>query len=307
MKLINITILFFILNSCTTTTINKPAQSVLLFKDKDGIYLYNATTKTESIVFNATANQVFLDEPYKLANDTLIFGVKGDLTYDDSVNFHGEHSFKDYYTLDLNSGNHWLSEKIHYSVIDHTLKISTQKFNASGDVVSRTDTAVAYIGSSSSSKGITYNEFKPRFFSSSTVNRKTVYSNRGSIYFVENNDTTKLVDFKGNFDPKFGSGFYQPVLDPSGEYVIYRYLPGFMNFKEEASLQKVEIKTKRKSIIKKGEYSNPSFSSDGQFILFERNGRFNKMNCWISDIYILDIATLTEGKIGVANSASWKM
>ena len=303
MKQISTILTIFILYGCTI----KPTQMVLLFKDKDGIYLFDPIKKKEKNVFRANNQQVFLDEPYKLSNDTLTFGIKGNLTFTDELDYSkGEKYFKDYYSIDLKSGKIWLSGKIIYEVIERTLKITSQTINYDGIVTIQSDTTMDYKGSHTTSKGITYNDFKPRFYSSSTVAGKTVYSYRGSIYLVDKSDTVTLVDYSGKFDPKFGSGYYQPELNPTGEFAVFRYLPGFLNFKERALLQKIDISTKTITTLKKGEFCNFSFSSDGKFILFERNGRFNKMDCWSSDIYILDLKTLKTRKIGVASSASWK-
>lgn len=306
MKQISIILTIFILNGCCST-VNKPTQMILLFKDKDGIYLYDHTKEKEKIVFRANNNQVFLDEPYKLTSDTLTFGIKGDLISTDKMNYSkGEKYFKNYYSIDLKSGKNWLSGKIIYEVVEHTLKITSQKINSAGIVTMQSDTTTDYKGANTTSKGITYNDFKPRFYYSSTVAGKTVYSYQGSIYLVDKSDTIKIVNYSGNFDPKFGSGYYQPELSPTAKFAVFRYLPGFLNFKECDLLQKIDINTKIVSTLKKGKFCNFSFSSDGEFILFERNGRFNKMDCWVSDIYVLDLTTLKEHKIGVASSASWK-
>lgn len=114
-----------------------------------------------------------------------------------------------------------------------------------------------------------------------------------------------MVEYEGNFDPKFGSGYSQPQLDPTGQFVIFRYLPSFINFKEFASLQKVDIKTKRREVVKIGEFNTPTFSADGKSILFKRDQKEGKLNTWISKIYLLELTTLKERKIGDAYSAQW--
>jgi hypothetical protein len=286
---------------------NRPTQTILLFKDKDGIYEYDPIKKNEKIIYKATDNQVFLDEAYKIINDTLTFGLKGELTYSDSINYSaGEIYFKDYISVSLESGNNWLAQKILYQVLDHKLKIITQTFNSKGDMSSQSDTTLLFKSSSSSYKGITYNQFEPRFFSKSTVGNKTVFSLRGRIFLVEKLDTTILVEYQGNFDPKFGSGYFQPQLDPRGEFAVFRYLPGFMNFKESPYLLQIDLITHNVTKIKKGIFGNPTFSKDGQFLLFNRNQRQGNKNTWISDILILEFKTKKEWKIGESYTASWK-
>jgi hypothetical protein len=296
-----------ILLGCSMRETNKPNQSIFLFKDKDGLYQYDPATDKEKNIFKASDKQIFIDEPCQLSNGTLTFGLKGELTFIDSGNHsQGETYFKDYISVVLKSGRNWVSKKIIYKVIEYdTLKIKTQFLDTTGKVLSYIDTSASYTGSLSTYKGITYNDFKPRFFSKATFGDESVYSLQGSIYFVDKSDTTLLVKYKGRFDPKFGSGYFQPQIDPTRRFVIFNYLPGFINFKEETSLQKIDLKTKVITKIKTGDFNEPTFSKDGKFILFKRNQRQGKNKTWISDIYLLDLKTLKEWKISEADAASW--
>jgi hypothetical protein len=293
--------------SCAIGQTSQPKQSIFLFKDKDGLYLYDPTTQKEKVIFKASDKQIFLDEPYHLSNDTLTFGLKGGLVFvETSPNESGgERYYDDYFSIDLKTGNNWLSRKILYEVIGHsTLNIKTLSIDVHGKTTVLSDTSMAYKGSSSTFKGITYN-IEPRFFSKQSMGDKSVFSLRGSIYYTDKADTTLLVEYKGHFDPKFGSGYFQPQLDPTGQYAVFRYLPGFMNFKEDTSLQKVNIQTKKTEILKTGAFGEPTFSADGKFILFTRDQKQGKSNTWISKIYLLDLATLKEQKISNAYSAQW--
>lgn len=294
--------------SCAGGLTSQPKQSIYLFKDKDGLYLYDPTTEKEKIIFKATDKQVFLDEPLKISGDTLTFGIMGELVFAETspTESGGERYFKDYYSVDLKTGKSWLSGKISYEVIGHsTLNIKVLSSDVNGKTNVLSDTSMIYEGSSTTSKGVVYNDFKPRFFSRQSLGDKSVFSLRGSIYYADKSDTTLLVEYKGNFDPKFGSGYFQPQLDPTGQYAVFRYLPGFMNFKEDASLQKVNIKTKKTEILKTGDFNDPTFSADGKFILFSRDQKEGKLNTWISKVYLLDLTTLKEQKISNAYSAQW--
>ena len=308
-KLTIIILILATLLSCAAGLTSPPKQSIYLFKDKDGLYIYAPTTKQEKIIFTATDKQVFLDESLKISGDTLTFGIKGELVFAETspTESGGERYFNDYFSVDLKTGENWLSGKILYEVIGHsTLNIKTILTDANGKTTFKSDTSMVYEGSSSTSKGVTYNNFKPRFFSKQKLGDKSVFSLRGSIYFTDKLDTTLLVEYKGHFDPKFGSGYFQPQLDPTGQYVIFRYLPGFMNFKEDASLQKVIIQTKKSEILKAGDFDEPTFSTDGKFILFKRDQKKGKSNTWVSKIYLLDLTTLKEQKISNAYSAQWR-
>jgi len=248
--------------SCSNGLTSRPKQSIYLFKDKDGLYVYNPTTYKETIIYKASDNQVFLDEPYRLSNDTLTFGFKGELVFAETSPSEsgGERYSKEYFSVDLKTGKNWLYRKILYEVIGHTtLNIKTLMVDSNGKTTVLSDTSMAYQGSYTTSKGPTYNDFKPRFFSKHSLGDKTVFSLRGKIYYTDKSDTTLLVDYKGNFDPKFGSGYFQPQLDPKGQYAIFGYLPGFLNFKENASLQKVNIQTKKIEILKSSDLLKRNF------------------------------------------------
>ena len=294
--------------SCVAELTSKPKQPIYLFKDKDGLYSYDPKTDKETIIFKASHKQVFLDEPLKISGDTLTFGIKGELVFAETSPSEsgGERYFNEYYSVNLKTGKSWLSKKILYEVIGHsTLNVKTLSFDINGKQNVVIDTSMIYQGSSSTSKGVSYNNFKPRFFSKQSLGDKSVFSLRGSIYYTDKSDTILLVEYKGHFDPKFGSGYFQPQIDPTGKYAIFRYLPGFMNFKEDASLQKVHIQTKKIEILKTGDFNNPRFSVDGKFILFSRDQKEGKLNTWISEIYLLELTTLKEQKIGNAYSAQW--
>jgi len=290
--------------SCNTSRSSKPKQSILLFKDYDGLYVYDPLTEKESIIFKASDKQVFLEEPYQLSNDTLTFGIVGESI---STNESGSTQCNnDYYSVDLKTGKNWISRKLIYEVIGHsTLHIKTLMVDFSGKTTVLSDSSVAFHSSSTTSKGIIYNKNKPRFFSQHILADNSVFSYRGSIFYTHKSDTTILVKYNGDFDPKFGSGYFQPQLDPTGQYAVFRYLPGFMKLKEDGSLQKVNILTRKTDIIKKGEFIEPTFSKDGKYILFKRDEKEGKTNTWISKIYFLDLVTLKEHVIGDANSARW--
>jgi len=295
-----------ILYGCHSEQKREQQQSVLLFEDKDGLYLYDFTKQKDTIIFKANSKQIFLDEPCVFLGDTMQFGFAGEYNYpNETSTFKGEIYYKTYYSLNIRTGNSWISKKVLYETTESdSLKITTQFFAPDGKLVSTKDSLTKYQGLSSTYNGLTFNDTKPRFFSKSTVGNKSVYSLYGNIYLTDQADTTLLVKFDGHFDPKFGSGYFQPRLDPNTSYVLVTYLPGFMGF-SEPSLKKVDINTKVVSTFHKGSYSDLIFSKDGNFFLFKRNGRQGKNDTWLSDIYIFDLTTKKEYKIGEADVAQW--
>ena len=277
-----------------------------MFKDKDGLYLYDFLKQKDTVIFKANNKQIFLDEPCEFSGDTLHFGFRGEYNYpNETNNLKGETYYKTYYSLDLKTGNNWISKKVFYEVSeDDTLKITTQLIASDGKAILIKDSSAEYTGLSISYRGITFNDNEPRFFSKSTVGQKSVYSSRGNIYLTDQTDTTLLVKFDGHFDPKFGSGYFQPRLEPKAKYALVTYLPGFMSF-SEASLKKVDIKTNDISPFSKGVYSDLTFSKDGNFFLFKRNKRKGENDTWLSDIYIFNLTAKKEFKIGEADLAQW--
>ena len=303
-------LIFFIavvtLCSCNRRQKNELQQSVFLFKDKDGLYLYDFTKQKDTIIFKANSKQIFLDEPCAFSGDTLQFGFRGEYDYPNETNtLKGSTYYKTYYSLNIKTGSNWISEKVLYETTESdSLKITTQFFALDGKLISSKDSLTKYQGLSSTYKGITFNDNKPRFISQSTVGDKSVYSLRGNIYLTHQADTTLLVKFDGHFDPKFGSGYFQPRLEPKAKYALVTYLPGFMSF-SESSLKIVDIETKDISTFSKGAFSDLTFSKDGNYFLFKRNERQGKNDTWPSDIYVFDLTTKKEYKIGEADSAQW--
>lgn len=292
--------------SCNSGQRKEPQQSVFLFKDKDGLYLYDFIKQKDTLIFKANSKQIFLDEPCTFSGDTLQFGFRGEYDYPNETNtLKGSTYYKTYYSLNVKTGSNWISKKVLYETNESdSLKITTQIFTPAGKLISTKDSLTKYQGLSSTYKGITFNDNKPRFFSKSTVGDKSVYSLRGNIYLTEKTDTTLLVKFDGHFDPKFGSGYFQPRLDPKAKYALVTYLPGFMSF-SDPSLKKIDINTKDVSTFRKGSYSDLTFSKDGNFFLFKRNERQGKNDTWLSDIYIFDLTMKKEFKIGEADVAQW--
>jgi hypothetical protein len=294
--------------SCKSVQEKEPQQSVFLFKDKDGLYLYDLIKQKDTVIFKASSKQIFLDEPCGFLGDTLQFGFRGEYNYPKETNtLKGNTYYKTYYSLDLKTGNNWISKKIFYEASENdTLKITTQFIAPDGKLISTNDSLTKYTRLSSTYKGITFNDNEPRFFSKSSVGDKSVYSLDGNVYLIDKTDTTLLVKFDGHFDLKFGSGYFQPRLEPKANYALVTYLPGFMNFTEQVSLKKVDIKTKDIFTFSEGSYSDLTFSKDGNFFLFKRNERQGNNDTWLSDIYIFDLTTKREFKIGEADIAQWR-
>ena len=292
---------------CGSNFSELPAHKVLLFKDKFGIYSYDPTSKQDKKIYKATANEIFLREPVKVFGDTLVFAVKGELKVS-TQNNGVERYTKKFFSLNLSNGQAFLSKTVDYFIESGKMKIQTTSFTPSGSVLSRADSFTTWRGGSYSSTSVEYNEEAERYFSQSViVKEQSAFSRSGNIYYAKSSDTSLLVEYTGNFDPKFGSGYYQPQISHSGDFLLFRYLPGFqlINLTDKPALYKIDLPSKRKEKIKKGVFANPVLSTDDKFVLYARDQRQGERDTWISDIYIMELKTLKEQHIGNASFAYW--
>lgn len=302
-----LSIFLFTLSSCVGDFSEPPAHKVLLFKDKFGIYTYDPILKQEKEIYKATTNEIFLREPVKTFGDTLQFAVKGELKVSTQNNGIEQYT-KKFYSLNLSNGHSFLSKTIDYFIEGGKMKIHTTWFSPSNVVLSQTDSLTTWRGGSYSSTSIEYNEEAERYFSQSAlVKGQSAFSRSGNIYYAKSRDTSLLVKYSGNFDPKFGSGYYQPQISHSGDFLLYRYLPGFklINLTDKPALYKIELTTRKKERIKKGVFANLVLSDDDEFILFSRDQRQGERDTWINDIYIMELKTMKEKHISNASFAYW--
>jgi hypothetical protein len=284
----------------------KPSQSIFMFRDKDGLYEYDVATAKEKLIHKLQDWQVFLDEPYRLSGDTLTFGMVGQQA--SSTEYEGLNYYNYYVSVDLKTGKNRVSREIKYStdLADRQLNIKVCDIDLETRQKIVHDTTMPYLGYVSSYRGMVFNDNR-RFYSEHTVGNKKVYSENGSLYCTTSDETgnqTDLLIENQTFDPKFGNGYLQPQLDPTGNYVICTFVPGFL--KQGASLYKVILAGKKTEVVKEGLFNGPQFCADGKFVLFSRDLQQNKRQAWESDIYVLDLKTLHETKIGKAGLAQWK-
>src|SRR6185312_792029 len=176
-NLIALFLILSLLNSINSLAQN-PAQDILLFKDKDGLYVYNSSTATKKLLFKANEKQVFLDEPYKLSNDIVTFGFTGIVTHTISGYNSIEKYYKEYYSVDMKMGKSWPSGKILYSVLDDKLTIKTLSISPKGDTTVVKDSTTTLYSSYSNTHGVTYNNPRLPFFSENKVGEKAVFSKK---------------------------------------------------------------------------------------------------------------------------------
>ncbi|MCB9336157.1 MAG: PD40 domain-containing protein [Flavobacteriales bacterium] len=328
-KFLAILILFLGLqcSSQPTRNINLYIDNVVIYSvDKDGLYRYDLST--DKSIKITTLNEIFIDNSLTFINDSVVvIGYKGQIINEARDKVTGERlicpcsstdslivrglvgSYKyDRYTLykqtyqavNITNQKSWLYQTIDYEHKEmDTLTVTTTKFNFDGDIISIADTVYRCNNISYSSDGLTF--CKPeRFYSSSnSVKNKQVYSKKGNLYLRENNTETLILEYDGHFDPKFGSGYYQPTLSPDGNKVIFRYLAGFL--KSGSGLFELDLKTMKKMKLTKDDYFHPTYSPDGRYLLIGKTQHQYK-----NDIYIFDLKTKKRKKIGKGALFTWR-
>ncbi len=287
-------------------TINEQ-QKILLFKDRNGLYEYNLITRKEKLLFKIADSLYFLENGYHSNGDTIFFGTCGEIHYSACKENHTEQneSYTEYYYTSLVSSKETrLSSKTAFTVDNRLLTIQSSNYSSAGKPTLASSKKEPFKSRSGNGGRVQYNQYTPRFYSSNTLDKQTVYSYRGGIYFVQNNDTTLLVENEDGFEPKFGRGNFDPQMHPNHNYVLYNYLPGAFTFKD-SELRLINLETKKVHTVKSGSFNNPSFSTDGKFILFDRYQKEAFESHSKNEIFILDLSNYKETSIGQANQAYW--
>jgi len=297
--------------------------------DKEGLYLYSLTKNTAESIYKT--DRVFLNDYFKQINDsTLQVGHQSKMTSEEverkvySKYFYradGDSTFitdnppyttkdnYDYltdsiYYINLKTTKSFLASVIDYEHYEHTtLKIKTRNFDPNGNLISEKDTSYVCGGTSSSLKGIRFCNFARYYGESETIDGKTIITERGDLIMKQRNSKSTLLKFDGHFDPKFGSGYYNPTLTSDGKKTTFQYLAGFL--KSGSCIYEMDIDTKSKTKLIDEGYFNPIYSPDNKLLLLFSDNRQSKSNTWINDIYVFDIATKTKKKIGQGENYLW--
>ncbi len=325
-------LLFSILILTTILSCKSQIKSNLHFAytvDKEGVYLYSLTDNKANAIY--TTDKVFLNDYFKQINDSTLqvghqskmrseererkvyskyfYRADGDSTF---ITDNPPYTVKDNYDfltdsiyhINIKTAKSFLATVIDYEHYEHsTLKIKTRSFNNEGKLISEKDTSFVCGGTSSSSKGIRFCNFTRYYGESETVLGKTIITERGDLILKEGNTKTVLLKFDGHFDPKFGSGYYNPTLTSDGKKTTFQYLAGFL--KSGSCVYEMDIDTKSKTKLVGEGYFNPIYSPDNKLLLLFSDNRQSKGNTWINDIYIFDIATKTKNKIGQGENYLW--
>ncbi len=267
--------------------------------DKEGVYLYSFKDNKSKVIYKT--DKVFLNKYFKQINDSTIqVGHQSEKQNE----FNYEYLTDSVYYINLNTKKSFLAKAIEYKHYENsTLEITTRNFNKYGKLISEKDTSFVCAETSFSSKGIEFCDIKRYYGESETIHNKTIITENGDLILKENNNKSMLLKFDGNFDSKFGSGYYNPTLTSDGKKTTFQYLAGFL--KNGSCIYEMDIKTKIKTELIGEGYFNPIYSPNNKLLLLFSNNRQSKEDTWINDIYILEIATKKKKKVGQGENYIW--
>lgn len=297
--------------------------------DKDGVYLYNFTDNSSKAIY--ITDRVFINDYFKFLNDSILqvghqskmrseekerkvyskyfYRADGDSTFITDNPPYTKKDNYDYltdsiYHISIKTAKSFLATVIDYEHYEHsTLKIKTKNFNQEGKLISEKDTSFICGGTSSSSKGIKFCNFTRYYGESETVLGKTIITERGDLILKKDTSKNVILKYDGHFDPKFGSGYYNPTLSSDAKKTSFQYLAGFL--KSGSCIYEMDIESKSKTKLIGEGYFNPLYSPDSKLVLLFSDNRQSKSNTWINDIYIFDIASKTKKKIGQGENYLW--
>lgn len=269
--------------------------------DKKGVYLYSLTDNKSNAIYKT--DKVFLDKYFKQINDnTLQVGHQSEMQKEQKNNY--DYLRDSIYHINLKTKKSFLATVIDHKHYDNMiLEIITRNFNEYGKLISEKDTSYVCNRTSISSQGIEFCNFKRYYGESETILGKTIITEDGDLILKEGNKKSVLLKFDGHFDPKFGSGYYNPTLTSDSKKTSFQYLAGFFN--NGSCIYEMDIETKIKTELIGEGFFNPLYSPDNKLLLLFSNNRQSKGNTWIKDIYIFDIETKRKKKIGIGENYLW--
>lgn len=312
--------------SCQTSRnmFNSLDETKIAFSREDeGVYIYEINKDEISKIIDL--KRVFLNNSIRFLNDSvLIIGYRGELK-DVAINeetgdtlicpcsssdslilkgivrsdkyAHHEKYYEYYISINLNTKKYHPYKTVEYSYINRkTLRVDTTIFDFDGLELTKKDTSFSCNSASYSYNRVEYCNTERYFSKSNIVNDRYIYSRQGDLILSDNGNDTIILKFNGHFDPKFGSGYFQPYLSKNGDKMLYRKLSGFQLFGDKGKLFEMDLKTKEPTLLLDKSCYKPQYSKNGGFILYSSGG----------NIYVMNIENRKEVKIGKGKYFCWK-
>jgi hypothetical protein len=309
--LANVLLTVIFISSCAAKEDELPHQAILLFKDTNGLYCYDLETDSEKLMYKPEPAEFFTNDPVIFSGNKIALRIFKRKLYTKEEFYKRTKSSASrtfiYQTilLDTNTLHHRLTEKKIYDFFgDGNFLQRKTSYDPTGKIISEKDSLFVASSYSQSRNGIYFNTTFSRFDGISTIGNQTVYSFEGNLYNVDNKnkDTSLLLRSPVGFSRKLSCGFFCPVISPTGKSAVFIYAPDFTTpFDGENILMSIDLGSGNTAFLKSGMFRRLEFSNDGRFLLYNRYME----NDIASNIYMLDLQTLKEKKIGEAEQAKW--
>ena len=96
-----------------------------------------------------------------------------------------------------------------------------------------------------------------------------------------------LLKANKNFNRKTGCGGYAyPEISPDGQKLCYIFNQKLCIWGAPSLMEEFNIVTKTRRLVAKGDFSDPKYSNDGKWLLFEEIN-FPESKYWIIDLQTL--------------------
>jgi hypothetical protein len=321
------TILLTTFLSCNTKI--KSNQQFAYTIDKKGVYLYALTNNTPKEIY--TTDKIFINDYFKQINDSVLqvghqskmrkeekekkvyskylYRADGDSVFITNnppytITENYDYVTDSIYHININTAKSYLYSVVDYEHYEHlSLKIKTRNFNQDGKVIAEKDTAYVCAGTLTTSEGVKFGGLARYYGESEIVLSKKIVTVSGDLILEQGKQRTTLLKYDGNFDPKFGSGYYNPTLTTDSKKVVFQYLAGFLQ--NGSCIYEMNIDTKNKTKLIGEGYFNPIYSPDNKLLLLFAEKNLLKSSTDGSDIYVFDIASKTKTRIGQGKNYLW--
>ncbi len=301
-----VSILVFILGvglvGCRTDQL--PGYQIIYTVGNEGLYLHKTASDTTILLAELKGNLIdgslsFINDsmvmvgyivpyenwPLRIKNLSSLFDTSTNV--DTMAKYQSEFSgknlmkFEEFLAIDVKQHKQWVDHTIYYNLENDTLKVVTTTFTPAGEILAEKDSSIECRSWSYSGGLIKFCDDQGRFYSESAwVDGLQAFTSQGDVYLREADTTRLLIKSDIGFDPKFGSGYYEPTLSNDGKKVLVRYLPGFL--RPGSCIMEVDIATGEKQVVVYGDYRNPLYAPDGQYILLKHQK---------GELYLMDIET----------------
>lgn len=310
-----------------------PNNQVIYIVDREGVFIYDLNTKKTKKIY--TTDQYFLKKKMAfLPDDYLVIGhqnVPYTKEWEECIadNLNEETDTADnspdpamqvidaplfvtdtFYAIHMDNGEYYKYKTIDYEYIKQQkiLKSKTILFDKSGNILNEDDSIQYDIRMYKSSDTFV---FSPSITGgrrgegrSNIVNGMQAFSNRGSFYLKNENDTVLFLPFDYPFNLKQMNGYYNPEISSDGKKVVVQYMEQFLS--RGSVIMEIDLETKEPKKLIGYSYFKPKYSPDGQKIAMAKGHKVTKKKTWVNTLYILDMQTGKKTKIGKGIEYIWR-